>query len=173
MINRKIKNLNNPLLKLQTSADFSITSVDVNLNKKIKADEVASKLKKIFLKNFSNIFKKLTTKKLMPLVMGLGIIYSAFSLYSEKTKTEPATHTLIKKVGKLILLPDTIPKVFKVSNVDTLKAKQLFFVKAENDDTVLVYADEIILYRESINKIINLAPVSKNKSEVSTIQNNI
>jgi hypothetical protein len=73
---------------------------------------------------------------------------------------------LLNKVGKLIELPTTeTPTIATVSDVTKL-AGQAFFVNAKNGDKVLIFTQtkEAILYRESINKIIQVAPVNLGSS---------
>ncbi len=69
---------------------------------------------------------------------------------------------LINEVGKLMVLPTSEqPTIATVSDITKL-ADQPFFAKAQNGDKVLIYTQskKAILYRESINKIIEVAPVN-------------
>ena len=68
----------------------------------------------------------------------------------------------VQSVGKLIALPTKeTPTLATVTNVAQLKS-QTFFANAQNGDKVLIYtqAKVAILYRPSINKIIQIGPVN-------------
>jgi hypothetical protein len=83
-------------------------------------------------------------------------------LQNPKNATAAETRSLIDSVGKLIELPTSEqPRLATVTDVTQL-AGQPFFAHAKNGDKVLIYAQagKAILYRESINKIIEVSPVS-------------
>ncbi len=70
--------------------------------------------------------------------------------------------TLIAQVSRLILLPQgENPTIATVSNIDVLR-NQPFFANAKNGDSVLIYvkARKAILYDETNNKIIEVAPIN-------------
>lgn len=69
--------------------------------------------------------------------------------------------TLTKQVGSLMLLPSENPTIATVSDVSKLTG-QAFFAHAENGDKVLIYptSKEAILYRPSINKIVQVGPIN-------------
>ena len=74
------------------------------------------------------------------------------------------TKVLIAKVYTLIELPSgESPTIATVTDKSKL-TDQPFFAKAQNGDKLLVYekAGELILYRPSINKIIQVVPVNSN-----------
>ena len=71
---------------------------------------------------------------------------------------------LVDKVSALYLLPEgEDPTVATVSDPSVLK-NQSFFTLAEKGDKVLIYnkAGKAILYRPSIDKIIETAPIKNN-----------
>ena len=83
-------------------------------------------------------------------------------LQNPKAPVNAEVKDLINKVGKLIELPSgETPTIATVSDVTKL-AGQPFFALAKNGDKVLIYtqAKEAILFRESIDKIIQVAPVN-------------
>lgn len=82
--------------------------------------------------------------------------------------------SLVGSVSKLMNLPDSeTPTVATVNDKEKLK-NQPFFSKSENGDKVLIYttAKKAILFRPSINKIIDVAPVNigPNATASATVQ---
>jgi hypothetical protein len=72
------------------------------------------------------------------------------------------SQNLISKISKLMELPKgEMPTIATVSDITKL-AGQAFFANAKNGDKVLIFtqAKEAILFRESINKIIQVASVN-------------
>lgn len=77
---------------------------------------------------------------------------------------------LVTTIGKIVKLPvGEEPTIATVSDKDKLK-DQAFFAEAENGDKVLVYssAKKAILYRPSISRVIEMAPVNVNAPPVSS-----
>ncbi len=69
---------------------------------------------------------------------------------------------LVAAVGKLIALPvDEMPTIAVVADPERLR-QQGFFLTAAKDDKILVYPSlkKAILYRPSINRVIDIAPVN-------------
>lgn len=94
--------------------------------------------------------------------------------YQLEVKNNPARELtqLTKEINKLMLLPDSaVPTLATVTEKEKLQAQE-FFKKAENGDKVLIYVSEgkAILYRPSIKKIIEVAPVTQTETEETTPQ---
>lgn len=71
------------------------------------------------------------------------------------------TERIIDKVSKLYQLPIGDPTVAQVQDKSQLQG-QPFFAQAEDGDYILIFADAkmAFLYREDINKLVNVGPVS-------------
>lgn len=90
--------------------------------------------------------------KKYPQVLGLSQIDS---------DTEAENSLLIEEVKKLMIIPDEVPTIVTVSEKERVQS-QKFFEKAENGDKVLVFtnAKKAILYRPSVNKIVEVGSVN-------------
>lgn len=80
---------------------------------------------------------------------------------------EEKSQRVTDKVGMLYQLPvGEEPTVAQVQDKNKL-SKQEFFDKAENGDYILVYkkARLAIIYRESIDKLINVGPISLDQQQ--------
>lgn len=89
-------------------------------------------------------------------------VHKIRQLTGKPDQTQQETDNLIAAVGKLIALPEgEQPTIATVADTGKLK-DQPFFSKAENGDRLLIYTEarRVILYRASVNKVINVAPLN-------------
>lgn len=119
---------------------------------------------------------------IVTVIVLVGAVLFSYYFYDQYKKTQsllsnPTTSSttqvsaLVSEVGKLMVLPaNEQPTVATVSDITKLR-DQPFFANAKNGDKVLIYtqAKEAILYRESINKIIQVAPVNLGSSAPSAV----
>lgn len=124
----------------------------------------------------TNIVKQLIGKPVIVFVLLIIVAGVAIYNYSQyrntkqelsKLKTDPMsalseeTKKLVKMVGNLVVLPSESPTIATVTDITKVKS-QSFFANAANGDKVLIYtgARKAYLYRPSINKVIEVAPVN-------------
>lgn len=120
----------------------------------------------------SNSIPKLTKYLLIVLfvliaVLGYFTAYYFYSQYKFVTQNPDAVANvevdkLVKTVGRLMELPtDEKPVISTVLDKEKLM-EQPFFKTVENGDKLLVYpkAMKIILYRPSVDKIIDVGPIT-------------
>jgi hypothetical protein len=111
------------------------------------------------------------------LIIG-GMAGTAFYFYNkyQKVKKNPdiisqeETTWLVEKVSKLMVLPSGTPTVATVLDKEKLK-DQAFFNNSENGDKILVFMDakKAILYRPSLNKIIEISPLVTSTARVTLL----
>lgn len=80
---------------------------------------------------------------------------------SAAAQAQQEAQTVVDQVGKLMFLPQgENPTIATVSDKSKL-GNQAFFKNAEDGDKVLIYASAklAIIYRPSLNKIVNVAPI--------------
>lgn len=141
-------------------------------------------LKNLLLKSLSVVRTRLpilsqklmrNPKALFILLVVVGVIAVYIFLQYQRTQSELEklrvnpkelaaieTKKVVSQVSKLMVLPQKeTPTLATVTDVNKLKT-QPFFARAQNGDKVLIYAQDkkAILYRTSINKIIEVASIN-------------
>jgi len=120
-----------------------------------------------------NSGKKLVKTLLILLVITLiGLVAALFSYYNTAKKLNNLSTTsgqkeiakkeldeLVKKIGKLIVLPTgEIPTVATITDADGLSKSQSFYLGASNGDKVLIYfkAQKAYIYNPSKDILVNV-----------------
>lgn len=121
----------------------------------------------------------MTKKKIFSIsiltILLVGLVAFAayfFWQYQLEIKNNPTRELtqLTKEISKLMLLPESaIPTLATVTEKEKLQSQE-FFKNAENGDKVLIYISQgkAILYRPSIKKIIEVAPIKQTEEEAAT-----
>lgn len=98
-------------------------------------------------------------------VVSLGVaIYSYTQVQSvKKTATEgnpDGDQKMLHTIASAMVLPDEKPTIITVTDREKLQDQE-FFKKAQNGDKVVIFESirRIILYRPSLQKIIDVAPL--------------
>jgi hypothetical protein len=121
-------------------------------------------LKPIYIISFVAFLAVLTTGFLF-----LQYLKTQSQLKQLTDKSTDQTPKIIDQVNQLVQLPENeTPTIATVTDKEKLK-NQPFFTQAENGDNILIYlqSKKAILYRPSINKIIDIAPVNAASSSSS------
>lgn len=120
----------------------------------------------------------MTKRKFMNVVMLVIILTSLsfggyFYYQFRKLKNNPnieyqkEAQDLLSRVAKIYLIPTgEEPTIATVSDPNALK-DQAFFTQSQKGDKVLIFskAGRAVLYRPSINKIIETAPINSNTND--------
>ena len=136
------------------------------------------KLLKNLTNKFRELFKDKKFRKLLFFIIILLIILSpglyfyikyqkvVKMLNSQKSQKAVPAETelvmLLKKVNKLIILPENeVPTIATVTDKSKVN-NQIFFAKSENGDKALIYtqAKKAFLYRPATDKIIEVMPIN-------------
>ena len=115
--------------------------------------------------------KRKTFNLILVIVLLIFIGLSGFLYYklkkvenSKTVDTKEEIKSLVDKVSRLYLVPSNEePTIATVSDPQVLK-DQSFFTLAEKGDKVLIFnrASKAVLYRPSIDKIVEIAPIKNN-----------
>ena len=121
--------------------------------------------------------KKLVTKRnsifVLIIILAIGFVYY-FAQYRKLSKDPNAlakekTAQVIKKISELAVVPNDPNAVLaSVSDITKLKG-QTFFENAQNGDEIVIFptAMRAVLYRPSIDKIINIGPLASSPSSTT------
>ena len=108
------------------------------------------------------------------IITAIALMISGYFYYTVRTLNQTfisakAKEDLISKVGRLYLLPQEDPTVATVSDPKAL-GNQTLFASSQKGDKVLIFANagKVILYRPSIDKIIDTAPIAPKESSVAS-----
>ncbi len=109
------------------------------------------------------------TKKILQILIILIILILGYALFdkfylSKKDNsqlTDKQIASLVKKVSKLISVPDEKPVVATILKADELIAEQKFYLGSQNGDYLIVFptAQKALIYREKEDKLINVGPI--------------
>lgn len=107
-------------------------------------------------------------------VLVFAIVAAFFFKQYQEVKNNPdatakaTSKRILEKVSKIYFLPSEEPTVAQIEDKEKL-ASQSFFSGAENGDYLLVYPEAklALLYREDVNKLVNVGPVNTDQAEQS------
>lgn len=130
-------------------------------SKKVSVKSTASKL---------NSKKALMVGLVVLLVLAIGSSVYFYKQYKDvkdnptsaiKEKNSKETDQVLSAVKSVILIENTeAPTVARVEDPAALKTNNAVFYKnVQKGDYLILYKDRAIIYRESINQIINVAPI--------------
>jgi hypothetical protein len=94
--------------------------------------------------------------------MGITGQVATLERENEQLKAKPLLQTdgdIIAQVSTHLVLPQGVPKIVPVADVETLKKTQPFFENAQNGDKLLVYPTKVILYSVVMDKVVEVAVV--------------
>lgn len=98
---------------------------------------------------------------IVAICFGIIFYFKLNKIKIEDARKAKEVNTLVSKVSELYLFPEgETPTVATVSDPNLLKG-QAFFTNSKKGDTVLIFlkAGRAVLYRSSINKIIEIVSI--------------
>jgi hypothetical protein len=117
-------------------------------------------------KQFGILFIILISISLILIFIFIVQKFPQFKVGKGISVTEEEPQKIIENVGKLIEIPDEIPTIATVSNLEKLSGQPLF-KNAKKGDKLLIFikSGKVIIYRPSANKIIEATPIHNQLSE--------
>jgi len=128
-----------------------------------------------FFNKYELQLAKFKSKK--KLSIGIGIIFvvvitavsisqitakkNEFKTVNNPEKAVEVAKSLVEIVGKIYELPNEIPTIATITDTKELPVDP-FYIKAKNGDKILIFssAGEIIMYRPSTNRVIDVGQVA-------------
>lgn len=108
-------------------------------------------------------------------VVAIAAIFFAGQFFAtqsnSKTADDATKDRILGKVESLYMVPEGTPTIALVQNKSQLNG-QAFYSNVENGDYLVVYdqAKLALIYREAVNKLINVAPIAVGNPLQSTAQ---
>ncbi len=109
------------------------------------------------------------TKKILYVLIVIVILVLGYALYKKfynpksdnNQLTDKQVASLMKKVSKLIIVPDEKPVVATILDANALSAEQDFYKGSQNGDRLFVFptAKRALIYREKTNQLVNVGPI--------------
>lgn len=93
----------------------------------------------------------------------LGVVLFMQMRQQKNESTQAISERIIRKVSRLYLVPSgETPTVAEIKDKGGLQGNREFYADAQNGDYVLIYqkGQTAFLYRESINKLVKVSPVT-------------
>lgn len=150
--------------------------IQINKSKASNENEFPEQTKTPVMKVTRNVVAKqrlinrvLLVVLLIAIALGGYFYYKLHKLEIVSNNVNQESQDLLAKVAKLYLIPiGEEPVVATVSDPTKLK-DQAFFSSSQKDDKVLIFkqAGKAVLYRPSINKIIEIAPINNNQKDAT------
>lgn len=111
------------------------------------------------MKNNTNKSASSADNKLL-LVVGLIVVaLIGLLIYRGTTDDGNSALSLRDQLGELILLEeDEEARILTIDNADDVKENNVFYANAEDGDTLFVFQNRVMIFRESNNQLINVAP---------------
>jgi len=140
--------------------------------------EKESKIEKIEAKE-----KKVTSKAFLKLILVIvvaGLLWTGYNYFTLKKELSyiktpegqvEANRLLVTETteaaSKLLILPesDVDPQVLVIQNAAELAKQQEFYKNAQDNDRLIIYENQAIIYSPERNIIVNVGPVVRNNGE--------
>ncbi len=116
-------------------------------------------------------------KKILSLIIIVIIALLGYATYKkfytphvQGQMSETEIQNLVKKVSKLIIVPEEAPVIATITKADQLIAEQKFYAGSKDGDYLLIFptAQKAIIFRESENKLINVGPIIVDQPATTT-----
>ena len=135
---------------------------------KIKTQVNQEPRKRVYMTKQAFINKVLIIVAVVAIALG-GYFYYKLHTFQKNPNAENAKEAkdLLAKVAEIYLIPTgEEPTIATVSDPNALK-NQSFFTASQKGDRVLIFtlAGKAVLYRPSIDKIIEVAPINNKKDD--------
>jgi len=122
------------------------------------------------------------TKKILSILILIVIVLLAVAVFKKfydpkgddkaNQLSDKQITSLVKKVSKLIDVPEEKPIVATIIKAEELIAEQKFYVGSKDGDYLIVFptAKKALIYREKENRLINVGPIIVDQQATSTQQ---
>lgn len=99
---------------------------------------------------------------LVSVMLNLFALLKFISFSSQENLNADVEISTLEKLSKIILLPEEVPTIAEIQDVEKLKNSNAEFYKnARSGDKLILFSEKAIIFREEESLIINVALVAK------------
>lgn len=124
----------------------------------VKNEKKQKNVIEFFGKN--NVVIKKQYAILLAVVIFTLLGFNLITIISNAKNKEEGELTTIERLSKILLIPVEAPTIGEINDIETLKkGNPEFYKNAQKGDKLILFKELAVIYRETLNLIVSIAPI--------------